>query len=340
MAWVIVQFLTSAGVIVAAGTALTRYADAIARLTKLGQLFVGILFLAAATSLPELVVDMSAVRLGKPDLAVGDLFGSSLANLSILGVLDLLHYSRGQALSRLSAAHALSAAMSISLTSLACVSILAGRRVHVPSILGVGIGPWAILVVFILGVRLVFYDQKALISGAVPKSDAGAAAAAEPGGTTGTLSRALLGYVISAGVIVVAGPFLARSAGSLAELTGLGDTFVGTALVALCTSLPELITSLTAIRMGAIDLAIGNLLGSNSFNMVLLIPLDLLQPGALLSGVSPINAITCVSVMLVTSVVITGQLYHAERRIRFIEPDAVLVLILSLASIVLIYYLR
>lgn len=80
-------------------------------------------------------------------------------------------------------------------------------------------------------------------------------------------------------------PFLAQAAGQLAEASGLGGTFIGTTLVALATSLPELVATLVPICLGAADLAIGNLFGSNAFNMLLL-PLDLAFPGSLLAGVS------------------------------------------------------
>ena len=111
MSLTILQFVVSAAVIVIAGTYLTRYADAIADLTGLGRLLVGSILLAGATSFPELSVDLSAVRLGEVDMAVGNLIGSSLFNLLILGILDLSHHSRGRMLSRASAAHALSATL-------------------------------------------------------------------------------------------------------------------------------------------------------------------------------------------------------------------------------------
>ncbi len=96
MAVATLQFVLSAAVIVAAGVALTRFGDAIADLTGLGRLIVGSILLAGATSLPELTVDISAVRFGLPDLAVGDLMGSSLFNLLILAVADLAHRSRAR----------------------------------------------------------------------------------------------------------------------------------------------------------------------------------------------------------------------------------------------------
>ncbi len=107
MTGAILQFLIAAAIIVAAGTFLSRFADIIAEVTGMGRLLIGSILLAGATSLPELSVDISAVRKGLPNVAVGDLMGSSLMNLLILGIVDLLPGSRGRALSRISSAHAL-----------------------------------------------------------------------------------------------------------------------------------------------------------------------------------------------------------------------------------------
>jgi cation:H+ antiporter len=138
-------------------------------------------------------------------------------------------------------------------------------------------------------------------------------------------------------VIVVAAPSLAEAAGKIAELTGLGGTFVGTTLVAFSTSLPELVSSLAALRMGAPDLAIGNIFGSNVFNMVLLLPIDIAYSGPLFADVSPVHALTGMAVIVITSLVVMGQLYQVERRVRLVEPDGVLILALVVASLVMVF---
>ena len=125
--------------------------------------------------------------------------------------------------------------------------------------------------------------------------------------------------------------------GEIAEISGLGNSFVGTTFVAFSTSLPELVASLTALRMGAHDLAIGNIFGSNAFNMLLLLPLDLVHDGPILRDVSKGHAITCVAAVIATMIVVLGQLYHVESRKRFVEPDASLVLIVVFGSLWLIY---
>lgn len=333
MFFAIIQFVGLAMLVIAAGTMLARYADAIAEATGLGRLLIGSVLLAGATSLPELTVDISAIRLGLPDLAVGDLLGSSLMNLLILAALDLSHYSRGKMLSRTAAAHALSGLFGIALTGLVGLGLLTARRVDHWTFLGVHAWAWIVAAGYALGMRMVFLDQRIAVR-ATEDATPSPVEAHRPM----PLWQASLGFLIAAIVIVVAGPFLAESAGTIAKLSGLGNTFVGTTLVAICTSLPELAASLAAIRLGAFDLAVGNVFGSNAFNMLLFLPLDMAFPGALFAAVSPAHTISALAVIVATSVVIIGQLYHLERRTRILEPDAMMVILIIIGALALVYF--
>jgi len=264
MGMVIAQFFGTAAVVLIAGIFLTRYADALGEKIGLGRTLAGMILLASATSLPEMVVDVSAVRLEmpNPDLALGDLLGSCLMNLLILAVLDMLHRSRARVFSNATAAHAISATMSIVLV---CVCLLAIQFRAPYEFLRMGPGSLAILLCYVLCLRLVFLDQRVAAAQLPPD-------AAVHGGQDMSWTVAVGGFSLSTGAILVAAPFLAHSADRLAEATGLGGTFVGTTLVALTTSLPELVTTLAALRAGAVDLAVGNILGSNSFNMFIIPP--------------------------------------------------------------------
>jgi cation:H+ antiporter len=334
LASAITEFLFAATVIIIAGSFLTRFADAIAELTGLGRLVIGSVLLAGATSLPELTVDISAVRMDLADLAVGDLLGSSLMNLLILAILDLFYRSRGSMLSRQAAAHALSGLVAAGLATIVGLGLLTGTALAPYSIAGVGLGTVLVALGYAFGVRMIFLDQRISIRTATEQPGA-----AVPPPIHTSLGRNLSGFVVCAAVIFFAGPRLAHAAGTLADLTGLGNTFVGTTLVAFCTSLPELVSMIAALRMGAADLAIGNVFGSNAFNMVLLLPLDIVHRGPLLAAVSPKHAITCLAAILATQVAIMGQLYQVERRARLIEPDAWLVIVIVAAALALIYYL-
>lgn len=332
MALLILEFFAAAATIVVAGTFLTRYADAIGEHTGMGRTLAGMILLATATSLPELAVDCNLARLGQANLAMGDLLGSSLFNLLILAVLDLIHRGPNRMLSRVGAAHALSAVMSVVMTAVCLLFLLARFEF---TIVGIGPGPIVLCIVFILGLRLVFFDQKyAVAQPDIPDAKFGEVHDLPP------LRRAIFGFGAATLVIFVAAPFLAEAAEKLADATGLGGTFVGTTLVAISTSMPELVTSLAAVRMGAYDLAVGNIFGSNAFNMVILLPVDFFYKGSLLMAASPTHSVTATCTILVTSAAVIGLLYRPEKRYRFIEPDALLVIVLVLGSLGLIYHLR
>jgi cation:H+ antiporter len=312
---------------------LTRSADKIAEITGWGRLLIGSVMLAAATSLPELSVDISAVSQNLPDIAVGDLLGSSLMNLLILAVLDLSHRSRGKMFSRAASAHALSGVQCIALTAIVGIGFLTARRAPDFGLFGVHAAVWAVAVGYLLGVRLIFLDQRislreAIESGATPP----------PAHSRKGLVRCVLWFIAAAAIITITGPRLAASAGKIAQLSGLGGSFVGSTFVALSTSLPELVTTIAAVRLGAFDLAVGNIFGSNAFNMLLFFPLDLAFPGTLLAVASPVHMVSVLAVILAMAIAIMGQLYQSEaHRIRLLEPDAWLVIALVLGAMWLIY---
>jgi cation:H+ antiporter len=325
----ILQFTVSAVIIIIAGIYLSKFADVIAERTGLGRLLIGSVLLAGATSLPELSVDMAAVRSGMPDLAAGDLIGSCLFNLLILAILDLSSHSRGKMLSRQAARHALSGNVSCALIAIVTLCLLSKSVLGSGQVFGISFGLWLVIVGYLLGVRLVYCDQAA--------SRQESTGTAELPKSHGGLLYPSLGFFAAACVIVVTGPFLADAAGLIANISGLGSSFVGTTFVAFSTSLPELVASLAALRMGAHDLAIGNVFGSNAFNMLLLVPLDVVQKGPLLAAVSANHTITSVAAILATMIVVLGQLYQVENRKRLIEPDALLVLVVVLGSLWLVY---
>jgi cation:H+ antiporter len=216
---------------------------------------------------------------------------------------------------------------------LVALGLLTGKAFQPFAVFGISPAIFVLVIAYVFGVRLIYLDQRIAVRIAAERGEAPASPASGM-----TLTKAILGFAICAAVIFLSGPYLAESAGELAEETGLGNTFVGTTLVALSTSLPELVSMLAALRLGAIDLAIGNAFGSNAFNMVLFAPLDVVHQGSLLAAVSPRHVITGVAAMVATLVAIMGQLYQSESRKRLIEPDAWLVILIVVAALGLIYY--
>jgi cation:H+ antiporter len=341
MLFLILEFIGLALVVAIAGTFLARAADTIAESTGLGRLVIGSLLLAGVTSLPELSVDISAVRAGLVDIAAGDLFGSSLMNLLILAGLDLAWRGERRMFSREAASHALSATLGIVLTGLAGTAVLTAGKLPPVEWLGIGGWSWAILAAYLLGARMLFLDQR--ISA---RADREAAAEAEVQGRSadnqphpGRLGWAAMTFAAAAAALFFAGPQLSETAGSLAERSGLGGTFVGTTLVAVTTSLPELVSSITALRLGAIDLAIGNAFGSNAFNMILFVPLDAVHDGPVFAALSPAHAVTAMAVIVASAIAVLGQLYQAKQRVPFFEPDALLMIFVLVGALALVYRL-
>ncbi len=342
MTALVLQFLGLAAIVAAAGTALALAADRIAEITRLGRLLVGSLLLAGATSLPELSVGISAIRKGLPDLAIGDLLGGSLMNLLILAVLDLAVRSRGGMLSRQAASHALSGALSIGLTAIVGLAVLTADRLPSVTVLNVGGWSMAVVIAYALGARMIFINQRIAARAAADAAEAAAGAAAaqqtSPHGWAGLWKPATV-FLLATVVLILAGPRLAETAGELADTTGLGRTFVGTTLVAIATSLPELVAGITAIRVGAFDLVVGNVFGSNAFNMMLFAPFDAVHDGSLFAAANPAHAASAFAMILATVIAVLGQLYSLERRRRVVEPDAVLMILVLVGAFFLVFRL-
>lgn len=332
MLFFILQFLISAIIIIFAGYFLTKSADKIAELTGWGRIFVGSLLLAGATSLPELMVDIKSIKMNLPDLAVGDLLGSSLFNLLILASLDFFFPSafRRTAFSPTYLHHSLSAILAITLTAIVGIGITSKLDT---SFFGISIFSWAILIVYFFGIRLTFLDG-------IKEKDQ---SKVEQNITTNIKKRLVLEFsffLIATIIILAAAPFLVESADQIARMSGLGHSFIGTTLVALSTSLPELIATIAAFRMGSPDLALGNIFGSNAFNMILFVPLDFFYKNNIFNSVRSVNAVTAFGIILATSIVVMGQLYRKKERTHFLEPSSEAVVVTIILILFLLYNLK
>ncbi|MCC9606004.1 hypothetical protein LOC68_20065 [Blastopirellula sp. JC732] len=333
------QFVGLAVVIVIAGSFMTKAADVIGEKSGLGSSLAGLVLLAAATSLPEFAININAVQLPDyatgVDLAMGNILGSSLFNLLILGVIDLAIRSKTRMFSPLSAAHALSALASVALTSILLLFLLLHhQQTDLPLAWGhVGLGSLGVGLFYLFSLRLIYLDQQVAATLEAPLLE-------EAEEKKMSLTRAIATYLIATVVIFIAARYLSIVADRVAEVTGLGGSFVGSTFLALTTSLPEMVTTIVAVRMGASDMAIGNILGSNAFNIAIILPVDAFYSrGAILQDASGVHAVTAGLVIFVTCVATMGILYRAEKRYLLVEPDALLVVLLVIASLYVIYRL-
>lgn len=300
------KFVICVAMIGLAGPVLTRYADTIAQLTGLSRSWIGLVLIATATSLPELFTGISAVTAANaPNIAVGDALGSCVFNLVMLVLLDEL--SRKEPMyRRIDQGHVLTAGFGVILIGTAGAFLLLSQNALAFKLLHISAYTPFIIVIYLVAMRAAYvYDRRAHWPLEPVKADHGI-----------TLRSAALRYTAAAIVVAVAGSWLPFVGQEIATAMGWKTTFVGTLFVAGATSVPELVVTISALRLGAVDMAIGNLLGSNLFDILILAADDLAyRKGPLLSAVSPAHAITAFAAAIMSGIFIVAMLYKPQTRL-------------------------
>ncbi len=282
---------------------LVSSADVIADRTGLGRSFVGVIMLATATSLPELVTGVSSILLvDQPDLAAGDAFGSNLVNLVIIGIIDLL-WRNGPILVAVGRGPILVGLLGIAVVGCAIVAMLAHGSTELTENWPVSPVSFVLFLVFLIGMFALYRQEEA------PQEE-------PSGGTHETLSKAFGKYTAAMLVIVGAAVLLAWTGDQIAHKMGWEASFVGTQFLAISTSLPEFAASYAAVRIGAPDLAIANLLGSNVFNMGFVLFIDDVAyvDGPIWSGIAGIHLLTAGFAAVMTVVVLAGLFAHRRQK--------------------------
>jgi cation:H+ antiporter len=328
-----IAFIVCTSVIVYAGTRLSKYGDIIAEKTGLGRTWVGVVLMASVTSLPELVTGISSVTYASvPDIAIGDVLGSCVFNMVIISFLDAIHRPAPIS-SRAHHGHVLSAGFGILLLSITAVSLFFNNR-----IIALGwIGPYTLffVVVYFVAMRLVYFYEKKQISVFVKE------VAIELKYEDIPIKKAIVNYAINAIFVITAAVFLPSIGEGIAEATDLGQTFVGNIFIAVSTSLPEVVVSVAAVKIGAIDLAIGNLFGSNIFNIFILALDDVFfTKGPLLSFASQNHIISALSAIAMTTIAIIGLTYRTEKKPLLLAWDSIGILLMYVINLMLLYMLR
>jgi cation:H+ antiporter len=303
---------------------LAHDADAIAEETGWGGLWIGSLLLAAATSLPELLTDVNSVFLKVPDIGAGDLFGSSMANMMILASVNLI-FIRRHVFKNAVSEHALVGLLAIVLTLFAGLGILAGGLGWIGH---VGVGSILILVIYVGAMRALW------------RSTAPETASSKSGKRVVNhrrLRRSWIVFGLSTLALVFLAPALVVSAEIFAHESGLSTTFVGTLIIGLTTSFPEMSAVFAAVRLGAYDLAVGDIFGSNAFNMTIFVAMDLFYlDGPLLPALSVAHVVTALLAVLAMALGIFAVLYRNPRQEGPAWAESVLILAVYFGGMILL----
>lgn len=329
-----VEFAICSGLIIWAASSLSRYADILSEKTGLSKGWIGVILVAGVTSLPELASGGYAVSaLHAPDLAAGVIMGSCLFNLFLIAVMDLA-YQPGRVLSREQDAHILTAGLGVVLLSVVAIAVLLGPPYSNAGLFGVGFLTMILIAFYLIGARLVAHLESERVKSFTEKE------ARVYHYQRISTRRTYAIFILSALAVIGLGIWLSSIGERLATVSGLSQSFVGNLFLAISTSLPEVAASLAAVRLGAVDLAIGNALGSNLVNLFILALFDLVDGRAnFWSSLGSTVVFPIVMAILMTGVVIISLRFRAHSRTsrKILSWDGVALVGLYLAAMLILY---
>lgn len=321
-------FVLAAAVIGVAGTRLTRDADRLADLTGWGEAVVGAVLLGAVTSLAGVVTTLTAAAKGLPQLAVGNAIGGIAVQTAFLAVADLFYR-------RANLEHAAASLRNLMYSVLLLgllVLLMLGAAMPEVTLLGAHPVSPLLLVAYVAGVWLVEHANEEPMWRPL---DTEATVADEPDGGKVEVGRGKLAARMAAwsALVAVAGWGVAQTGAQIADRTGLSQTFVGALLTAFVTSLPELVVSVAAVRAGALTLAVGNIVGGNSFEVLVVAGADFVdQDGSILHAASAGQQIVVALTAVLMAVLLMGLLHRQRQGIAGIGWESALILVLFVAG--------
>ncbi len=331
----IVLFITATGVIAVCGVMVTGKAERLARDTGLGQALMGAVFLGAMTSLSGLITSLTAAYEGHPELSVSNAVGGIAVQTSFLALADLVY--RKTNLEHAAAAEANLVQGAVLITLLA-IALLAG---FTPARTWFGIHPISLLLIaaYLFGLRLI--------------SDAHHAPMWHPRLTRETLSEdtrsrrpgrsRLMGlwtsFLVLALLVAAAGWVVAKAGLSIVAHSGVTEGVVGTLLTATTTSLPEAVIAIAAVRRGALTLAVGDIIGGNTFDVLFLSFSDMIyRGGPIYHAVTATQSFRLALSLVMAAVVLLGLMRREEYGIGNIGFESFLVLVFYFGGVLLLVY--
>jgi cation:H+ antiporter len=261
----------AAGAIALAGWKLAELADVLADQTGLGEAVMGGLFLGGVTSLPGITASVTAAVAGRPALAVSNALGGIAAQTLFLAIADIFHRRANLEHAAASAKNLLQACLLVLLLGVVLLMMTGPER----GVIGhVHVGTIVLMVMYGWGYWVIVHEsekpmwQPRQTSETVPDEP-------EPDEKGRSMTRLWLTFAVAAVVVFIAGVYVAQAGGAVSDQTGMSESLVGALFTAIATSLPELITTIAAVRRGALTLAVGDIVGGNAFDCLFVCAADI-----------------------------------------------------------------
>lgn len=311
--------------IVIAGYRVASTADTLADRTRLGEIIAGALFVGASTSLPGAITSISTAAQGYPSLAIGNALGGLTAQTAFLVVADMA-YRRANL--EHAAASASGLTQGVLLVVLLSLPLIASVQ---PEYDVMGVHPVSVLtfVVYLAGLRLLTTVGRMPMWKPVQTSETREEVSVAEGHDA---DRSMLGlwaeFSVAAAITAIAGFGAGQVGIELVERTNISGNVVGTIFLGITNSLPELVTAIAAVRIGAVSLAVGDVIGGNAFEVLFLSAADLVSDGSIYTHFSWQDQATALFAMLMTGVLLLGMLRRERTGIGGIGFESALVLLL------------
>lgn len=325
--------LGSALVIGRVGTRLAGLADVLADRTGLGEAFTGAVLLGASTSLPGLVTSITAAAEGHAKLAFANALGGIAGQTMFLALADIAH--RGVNLEHAAASlpNIMNGTVLIGLLSIALLGVSGPQW----TLLGIHPASALLVIAYVSGLYLV----RGARTGPMwrpHRTRETRPDVPDDASVGGPPTRVLwVRFVLNAIVLGVAGWLVAQSGIAVSRATGLSETVVGALFTAIATSLPELVTSISAVRRGALTLAVGDIIGGNAFDVLFIAAADVAYREGSLYGALAAPEVFLVSLaILLTTVLVTGLLHRQKHGFANIGFESLLLLVFWLAGMVIL----
>lgn len=328
-------FLSAAVVITIVGSHMSAIADRLADQTGMGEALIGGLFLGGSTSLSGLVTSVTAAASNHPQLAISNALGGIAAQTVFLAIADLTY-------SKANLEHAVASATTLThVTLLITMLAMPLMAMATPNVSVFGIHPvsFFLIAVYLFGLRLVssaqiepMWEPKQTPHTHIDQPEA-------VDRDNSGLARLWILLIIFAVVIAVSGYIVAETGVVIAFYTGISETAVGGLLTAVCTSLPELVTSVTAVRRGALTLALSGIIGGNCFDVLFLAFSDFAyRPGSIYHAIAPTQIFIISLTILLNAILLLGLIRREQHGIANIGFESFLILGLYLAGFALLFY--
>lgn len=317
------KFFLLLGLIYIFGVKASKSADRIADRKGWSKAFMGVIFISMITSFPELFTGISAVTIvDSADMAIGEILGSCMFNLLIIGMIDIVffrnHFGRlknSRNLSPIGFGSVLIGIMSL--------FILFDMDI---GILNVGLSTVIIIVLYVIFLRIIFSGRKADDQTSFPEE-------------TGSMRKDVVSFIVSSVVIIGVGIYLPVVGDEIALGMGWKHSFVGVIFLAIVTSFPELVVCVTAAKIGTFDMLLGNITGSNMFNVAIVFFIDIFYlKGNILEAVSPHNGLVgLIALAMSTMVLFIIMGIMSRRYFKRITLVNLMIVILYILGLIVIY---